>query len=728
MKVLILGGGPAGLYFGILLKKAYPAHDITLIERNPANATYGWGVVFSDRTLASFREADPKSSKEITDQFVLWEAIDVHYQDEVIRIGGNVFAGMSRRVLLNILQERCRELGIKMIFQSDITDLAQLSAVAGADDFDLVVAADGVNSLTRKTYAHVFKPDLDIGKSKFIWFGTTKVLDSFTFIFRENEHGLFQVHAYPFDGTTGTFIVECEEEVWQRAGLDGASEADSIAYCEKLFAQDLGQAHLLSNRSLWVNFVTVKNKTWRHGNIVLLGDAAHTAHFSIGSGTKLAMEDAIALANAFEQHDDVTTALSEYELERRPKVEALQEAARESRVYFENIARTLNLEPLQFTFHLMSRSGRLGYDNLRQRDPHFVEAVDRWFATPPSTPPPLRGEKGVGRLIAPPPLFNPYKLRDLILANRIVLSPSPTYTAADGLLSPTLAAQLHRLALGGAGLIMTEPVAISAEGRITPGDVGLYRPEHGAAWRQMTDFIHANSPAKVALQLNHAGRRGSTRPRQEGLDRPLRAGNWPLLSASALPYTPHNQLPKAMERTDMEKVCSDFVRAAQLAHEAGFDWLHLHFGHGYLLASFLSPLTNRREDEYGGSLENRLRFPLELFAAVRAVWPEDKPLSVALNVTDGLAGGFELAEAVQAAQALKASGCDLIEVLAGQTTPEAHLAYSPGFLTPFSDWLHSKAGIATMVGGYLTTTDEVNTILAAGRADLCLMHPLSPGD
>lgn len=719
MKVLILGGGPAGLYFGILLKKANPAHHITIIERNPAGATYGWGVVFSDRTLASFREADPKTSKEITDQFVLWEAIDVHYRDEVIRIGGNVFAGMSRRVLLNILQGRCQELGIKMIFQADITDLAQLPDVAGADDFDLVVAADGVNSLTRKTYAPVFKPDLDVGKSKFIWFGTTKVLDSFTFIFRENEHGLFQVHAYPFDGTTGTFIVECEEEVWQRAGLDKASEADSIAYCEKLFSPDLGQGRLLSNRSLWVNFITVKNKTWRHGNIVLLGDAAHTAHFSIGSGTKLAMEDAIALANVFEQHDDIATALTEYELERRPKVEALQEAARESRVYFENIARTLDLEPLQFTFHLMSRSGRLGYDNLRQRDPHFVEAVDRWFATQPAAGPPLAR----GRVIAPPPLYNPYKLRELVLTNRIVLSPSPTYSASDGLPNAALAAQLNRQALGGAGLIVTEPVAISAEARITPGDVGLYRPEHVAAWRQITDFIHANSSAKVAIELNHAGRRGSTRPRQEGLDRPLRTGNWPLLAASALPYAPNNQLPKAMDRADMENVCGDFVRAAQMAREAGFDWLQLHFGHGYLLAGFLSLLTNRREDEYGGSLENRLRFPLELFDAVRAVWPEDRPLSVALNVADGVPGGFELADAVKVAQTLKTYDCDLIEVLAGQTTPQANPAYGPGFLTPLSDWLRSKAGLATMVGGYLTATDEVNTILAAGRADLCIMLP-----
>lgn len=724
MNVLILGGGPAGLYFGLLLKKADPAHKITVIERNPAGATYGWGVVFSDRTLTSFREADPKTYQQITDTFVLWEAIDVHYRDKIIRIGGNVFAGMSRRVLLNILQERCRELGVRLIFETDITDLAQLSDVAGADNFDLVVAADGVNSLTRKTYAHVFKPDLDIGKSKFVWFGTTKIFDAFTFIFRENEHGLFQVHAYPFDGTTGTFIVECEEEVWRRAGLDQASEADSIAYCEKLFAPELAGTRLLSNRSLWVNFVTVKNKTWRHGNIVLLGDAAHTAHFSIGSGTRLAMEDAIALAHMFEQHREVPVALNEYELERRPRVEALQAAAQESRTYFETIRRTLDLEPLQFTFHLMSRSGRLGYNNLRQRDPHFSEVVDRWFATQPAAGPPLAR----GRLIAPPPLFNPYKLRELTVVNRLVLTPTPSYSASDGLPNDTQAAQLDRLALGGAGLVLTEPVAVSPTGRITPGDAGLYHPDHVHAWQQITDFIHANSTARVGLLLNNAGRRGSTRPRSEGLDRPLRTGNWPLLAASSLPYTKHSQVPKAMDRADMEQVCQDFVRAACMAGEAGFDLLQLHFGHGYLLAGFLSPLTNQRDDDYGGSLENRLRFPLALFDAVRAVWPDNKPLAVALNVTDYIEGGFDRDEAVIVAQMLRSHGCDLIEILAGQTTPEANPAYQPGFLTPLSDWVRSKAGIATMVGGNLTLTDEVNTILAAGRADLCIMHPVGLDD
>lgn len=714
MKVIIVGGGPAGLYSGLLLKKANPARDITIIERNPRNATYGWGVVFSDRTLTSFREADYKTYKEITDQFVIWSAIDICYQGKLMRCDGHTFSGLARKRLLNIFQDRCEELGVKLKFETEVEvdDLRQFA------DYDLIVAADGINSKFRQTYADVFKPNLEEGRAKYIWYGTDRVFDSFTFIFRENEHGLFQAHCYPFDGTTGTFIIECSEETWQQAGLDRAGEAESIAYCEKLFADDLRGHHLLSNNSKWINFVRVKNKKWHHQNLVLIGDAVHTAHFSIGSGTKLAMEDAIAFANAFETHSDIETALNEYELERRPIVEALQRAALESQTYFENVSRYTRLEPEQFAFYLLTRSGRISYDNLRLRDPYFIQAVDRWF-----TQNALQTKDQDGWLIASPPMFTPFKLRDLILSNRVVLSPTSTCSAVDGLPGETHQAQLIRRARSGASLVMTEPTAVSPAGRITPGCPGLYNEAHLAAWADIVETIHATTPARIALQLAHAGRRGSTRPRQEGLDRPLRQGNWPLISASPLPYTPASQTPKEMDRADMEQVRDQFACAAKMAQQAGFDLLHLHFAQGYLLASFISPLTNLRRDDYGGSLENRLRYPLEVFDAVRAVWPAGKPLSVAICATDWVEGGLEVGEAVLVAEMFKSHGCDLIQVLAGQTTPEAKPVYSSGFLVPISDWLRNNANMPTMISGDITTTDQVNTILAAGRADLCVMDP-----
>ncbi|MCB0153686.1 MAG: FAD-dependent monooxygenase, partial [Anaerolineae bacterium] len=619
-KITTLGGGPAGLYASLLLKKANPALDITILERNPRGATYGWGVVFSDQTLNAFREADYKSYVDITDQFVIWDAIDTFYQGQHLRCGGHTFAGMARRKLLLILQERCEELGITCKFEVEINDLAQLPPA------DMIIAADGVNSLTRKTYADVFKPSLALGRAKFVWYGTHRVFDSFTFIFRENEHGLFQAHCYPFDGHTSTFIVECAEETWRRAGLDQMSEAESLAYCEKLFAPDLAGHGLLSNRSLWINFTTVKNKTWRHNNIVLLGDAAHTAHFSIGSGTKIAMEDAIALANAFEAHDgDLAATFKHYEAERRPRVELLQAAAAESQGYFENVNRYTQLDPLQFTFHMLTRSGRISYNNLSQRDPRFTDAVTRWFAASQPAQPPTEADL----IIAPPPMFTPLTLRSLTLPNRVALTPVSPGSASDGLPGEAQQAQLLERAKGGVALVLTEPVAVSAEGRITPGDAGLYCADHLLAWRKIVAVVHAAGGAKIGLRLNHAGRRGATRPRRGGLDRPLRHGAWPLLAASALPYGPGSQTPKAMEQADLAAVREAFVQAAQLADEAGFDWLHLHLAHGYLLAGFISPLTNQRADEYGGSLENRLRFPLAVFEAVRAVWPQEKPLAVA---------------------------------------------------------------------------------------------------
>jgi anthraniloyl-CoA monooxygenase len=724
MRILIIGGGPGGLYAALLLKRVNAGYDIQVVERNPAGATYGWGVVFSDRTLNTFREADPKTYQEISDNFVTWQAIDICYRGEIIRCDGHSFAGIARRQLLHILQTRCLEVGVQLTFESEWRDFSDLGR------YDLVVAADGVNSQVRQTLAAAFQPRLETGKARYIWLGSERVLDAFTFIFRQNEHGLFQAHAYPFDGRTSTFIVECAEEVWQRAGLDQAGEAESIAYCQALF-DDFLQGHaLLSNKSEWINFVTLKNKTWHHHNIVLLGDAAHTAHFSIGSGTKMAMEDAISLALAFVRSSDVAIALNQYEMERRPIVEILQTAAQGSQAYFENIKRYLHLEPIQFATQLLTRSGRINYDNLRLRDPYFVETIDRTFPKVSSigTARAARVEEDGDRgsqsapLLVPPPLFTPFQVRGMTLINRVVLSPQPGCAAVDGIATDEYLEQLLCHAHAGAALLLTQPVAVSAGGRITPECAGLYDDAHQVAWRRLVEAVHNQSAARVAVQLNHAGRRGSTRPRRQGLDRPLRHGGWPLLAASPIPYSASSQMPGAVDDGAMAQVIADFVRAATMAAAAGFDWLQLHMAHGYLLAGFLSPLANRRQDEYGGSLENRLRFPLELFDAVRAVWPAERPLSVALPAIDWVRGGLTIVEAVTIATALKAHGCDLVEVLAGQTVPDSSPVYGSDFLAGYSEQIRHEAALPTLTRGYITTSGQVNTILAAGRADLCLME------
>jgi anthraniloyl-CoA monooxygenase len=709
----VLGGGPAGLYAALLLKKSHPDWEIAVVERNPAGATYGWGVVFSDQTLTAFREADYKTYAEITDSFVTWDAIDVYIHGQLARCEGHRFAGLARRRLLDILQRRCEELGVTTRFQAEVADPSELARA------DLLIAADGVNSKTRALYAEHFKPSLSEGQTRFIWFGTDLVFDSFTFIFRENEHGLFTVHAYPFNGTTGTFIVECSEATWRRAGLHEADEAASLAYCEALFADHLHGHRLLSNYSRWLHFVTVKNQRWSHENIVLLGDAAHTAHFSIGSGTKLAMEDAIALAQAFEQHDAIGVALKQFELARKPRVEAIQRAAAESQEYFEHIGRYHHFEPLQFAAHLLTRSGRISYDNLRQRDPAFVGQVDCWFALSSTG----AGPERPALLVAPPALWTPLKLRGVTLPSRLVMAPSPLYAAAEGLPTPSHGAELLRRAEAGAGLVLTELVAVSAEGRITPGCAGIYCPEHATAWAQIIAAIHRRSSAKIALQLAHAGRRGATRPRTHALDIPLREGGWPLIAASAFPYTPASQVPRAVDRADMERVGDEFARAARMADEAGFDMLVLNAAHGALLASFLSPLTNRRDDAYGGSVENRIRFPLEVFDAVRAAWPAHKPIATAINASDWARGGAEIDDAIAVARALKERGCDLVAVLAGQTTAHDQPTYEASAFAQYSDLVRNQAGVPTLSTGYLTTSDQANTLLVGGRADLCMFYP-----
>ena len=709
MKVIILGAGPAGMYAGLLLKKAHPATDITILERNPAGATYGWGVVFSDRTLASFREADYPTYARITEQFVLWDAIDTRFRGELMRCGGHVFAGLARKALLDILRERCIELGVSMRFETDITDVSVIP------DCDLFIAADGVNSLVRQRDADIFKPNLHIGASKYIWLGTNRVLDAFTFLFQENEHGLFQVHAYPFNGTTSTFIVETDEATWKRAGLDNTTEAESIAYCERLFAEDLRGHQLLGNNSKWINFVTVKNASWHAGNTVLLGDAAHTAHFSIGSGTKLAMEDAIALVNALSAHSNLAEALTTYEMERRPIVELLQQAAQESRTYFEGIARYRHLPPRQFAFNLLTRSGRINYDDLQLRDGTFVEALDRGFATQ---------FEGVHRLVvAPPPWLTPLTLRQVTLPNRVAMSVNDGECANDGVPNETLSARMAARTNTGAGLVMTPTVAVSPEGRITLGDAGFYTDEQRQRWSTLVAHLRQQNPnGRFGITLSHAGRRGAMQSRRRGLDTPLRVGGWPLVAPSAIPYTLQGVTPAALDRSGMDRIRDAFARTASMAAEAGFDLLQLHMAHGYLLASFLSPLTNTRDDDFGGNLANRMRFPLEVLDAARTVWPESRPLAVALTAIDGVTGGLTVEDGVTIAHVFGEHGCDLVNVMAGQTTPAAIAPYRRGFLTPLADRIRNEAGISTLVGGYLLTSNEANTLLAAGRADLCLLE------
>jgi anthraniloyl-CoA monooxygenase len=714
VNVLVLGGGPGGLYAALLLKKGHPQWRIRVLERNPAGATYGWGIVFSDRTLASFREADLPTYQDIVRRFVLWDTIEVRRGAEVIRCGGNVFSGMSRKILLEILARRCVELGVEVAFATDVQDLSIL------DGLDLVVAADGANSLVRKAHASVFRPTIQWGKSKYAWFGTTQVFDAFTFIFRESEHGPFQAHVYPHVGTASTMVIECAEETWRAAGLECASEVDSVERCEAVFAEDLCGHALLANKSDWQSFPTVRNRTWRCGGVVLLGDAAHTAHFGIGSGTKLAMEDAIALASAFERHsEDVERAASEYELERRPIVEAFQEAALESGEYFENTRRYAGFDVLPFAFHLLTRNSRITYDELRRRDSAFIDAVDRSFFR-------HAHRNGDGSpLFAPPPAFAPLDLRGVTLSNRLAVVAAPTDSSRDGMLDEGQGAALVRHAAAGAGLVLTDLVAVAPQARITPGCPGLWSGEHAAVLGRLVEHVHARSASRIGIRVGHAGRRGATRPRTDGLDRPLRVGAWPLLAPSALRYTPTSAVPTEMTRADMGRVREEFVRAAELALAAGFDLLELDFAQGRLFSSFLSPLSNRRSDRFGGELAARAAFPLEVFDAVRAVWPTDRPVSVALSATDWVRDGIEVDDTVAVAVMLRERGCDLVHVIAGQTLPESRPRYGSYWSALFADRVRNHAGVPVAVASPNVTSDAANTLLASGRADLIIVD--APG-
>lgn len=695
----------------MLIKRADPAHRITVYERNRLDDTYGFGVVFSDATLDNLAAADPDTHTRIQAEFAHWDDIEIHYRGQVIRSTGHGFAGIDRRRLLEILAERCNELGVELEFESELT------AVTGMRDVDLVVAADGANSILREQRADAFQPAIDWRPNRFVWLGTTRPFPAFTFYFKYDGHGLWRVHAYRYAEGRSTFIVETTEETLRAAGLENASQRETVAFCEAMFATELEGHRLISNRSIWRRFPTVRNGSWSVDNMVLIGDAAHTAHFSVGSGTKLAMEDAIALADALRAEPDVPTALAAYEEERRPLVESLQRAAQASLQWFEGTERYMDTEPVQFAFNLLTRSLRITHEDLRLRDPRLTAQIDRWFAE--------QASRQSGVLIdledRPPPLFTPFRLRDMVLVNRVVVSAMCQYSAEDGSPTDWHFVHLGSRAVGGAGLVFSEMTDISREARISPGCAGMYRPEHVAAWKRIVEFVHDNTEAKIGLQLGHAGRKGSTRLAWEGMDEPLESGNWEIVGPSPIPYFPHSQVPREMNRDDMDAVRNDFVRAAKMAEETGFDIVELHFAHGYLLASFVSPLTNQRRDEYGGSLENRLRFPIEVLDAVRVVWPEHKPISVRISAVDWAPGGTEVTDAVEIARALKAHDCDIVDVSAGQTVPDAKPIYGRQFQTPFSDRIRHEAEIPTMAVGNISSYMDVNTILAAGRADLCAL-------
>ena len=721
MRILCLGGGPAGLYFALLMKLQNTAHQVTVVERNRPFDTFGWGVVLSDQTLANLQAADAASARLIGQAFNHWDDVEVFFKGTALRSGGHGFCGIGRKKLLNILQDRCQQLGVDLVFETDVGDDQAMAAQYSAD---LVIASDGLNSSIRHRYAASYQPDVELRACRFVWLGTHKKFDAFTFAFEQTEHGWFAAHAYQFDATTSTFIVETPEAVWKAHGLDQMSQAEGIVFCERLFAKYLTGNALMSNAThvrgsaIWIRFPRVVCERWIHHEviggkripIVLMGDAAHSAHFSIGSGTKLALEDAIELAHCFATQPKLDQALETYEALRSVEVLKIQNAARNSTEWFENVDRYSGLDAKQFFYSLMTRSQRISHENLRVRDALWLQGYEQWLA----------GE--AGNKPAPPPMLLPLKVRELTLKNRIVVSPMATYSAVDGVPQDFHLVHLGARALGGAALVFVEMTAPCPDGRISPACTGLWNPAQMLAFKRIVDFVHAaGAGAKIGMQLGHSGPKGSTQVGWKNPDEPLPDNNWRLLAASAVSYGPTNQLPQAMTRADMDRLLTQFVQSTRYAAEAGFDWLELHCAHGYLLSSFISPLTNQRSDDYGGGLANRCRFPLEVFRALRAVWPAHLPMSVRISAHDWAPGGNTADDAVEIARLFKAADCDFIDVSSGQTTRAAKPVYGRMYQTPFADRIRNEVGIQTIAVGAISDADQVNSIIAAGRADLCAL-------
>ncbi|WP_030927409.1 bifunctional salicylyl-CoA 5-hydroxylase/oxidoreductase [Streptomyces sp. NRRL B-24720] len=701
-RIAVIGGGPGGLYAAALLKRLDPERSVTVWERNAPDDTFGFGVVLSDETLGGIEHADPVVYRALQAEFVRWDDIDIIHRGRTQTSGGHGFAALGRRRLLEILHQRCASLGVRLRFRAEAPSVTELAAT-----HDLVIAADGVHSTTRETYADTFRPTVTTHRNRYIWLAADFAFDAFRFEIAETEHGVMQLHAYPFSADASTAIVEMREEVWRAAGFDAMDTTASTERCGKIFADALGSRPLRSNNSSWLTFRTVVNAHWSHGNTVLIGDAAHTAHFSIGSGTKLAVEDALALAACIEEQPDLPAALAAYEDERRPVVASTQRAAAASLRWFEELATYVDQAPRQFAFNLLTRSRRVTHDNLRLRDAGFTAAVEEEFGCAPGTP----------------PMFTPLRLRGLELRNRVVVSPMDMYSAVDGVPGDLHLVHLGARALGGAGLVMTEMVCVSAEGRITPGCTGLYTPEQAAAWARITDFVHTSAPGTaIGIQLGHSGRKGSTKLMWEGIDQPLDEGNWPLSAASPVPYREGvNQVPHALDRAGLDVIRNQFAAAARHAATCDFDLLELHCAHGYLLSGFLSPLTNRRTDIYGGPLSNRLRFPLEVFDAVRARWPDDRPMTVRISATDWADGGTTAEDAVEIARAFVAHGADAIDVSTGQVVPDEDPEYGRSYQTPFADRIRNTLVVPVIAVGAISSWDDVNSLLLAGRADLCAL-------